>query len=72
MSTKPTHPDPNESAARVVAQTLAKHEQPLPADVEAAWAEWSAGIAKVDKRTMTLLKAAFEAGVEAARSKSYQ
>ena len=63
MPSKPAAPDPNESAARAVAETLAKHERPLPTDAEAAWAEWSAGIAKVDTRTMTLLRAAFEVGV---------
>ncbi len=59
--------DPNRAAARVVGQTIAKHEQPLPADVEAAWATWIAGIANVDARTTALLRAAFEVGVEAGR-----
>jgi hypothetical protein len=34
----------------------------LPADIETAWAKWSAGIQKVDERGMELLRAAFEAG----------
>lgn len=53
-------------AARAVKQTIAKHETALTADLEAAWAEWSAGVSKVDARTMTLLRAAFDAGAEAA------
>ena len=60
--------DVNQAAARAVRETIARHEQPLPADVEAAWGQWIAGIAKVDERGMTLLRAAFEAGVEAARA----
>jgi len=56
--------DSNEAAARIVAESIAKHEQPLPADVEAAWAEWSRGLQKVDARGMALLRAAFEAGVD--------
>ena len=56
-----TERDENEAAADAVRQTLKTHETPLPADVEAAW---SAGVRKVDKRTMSLLRAAFEVGVE--------
>jgi hypothetical protein len=59
--------DPNRAAARAVAQTIAKHEQPLPADVEQAWATWIAGIANVDARAKLLLRAAFEVGVEVGR-----
>lgn len=59
------NPDPNVNAARIVGEAMAGSE-PLPADVEAAWAEWSACIQNVDQRTMTLLRAAFEAGFEAA------
>ena len=62
-------PDPNEAAARVVRAVTAKHEQPLPADVEAAWSAWIAGVQKVDERTKALLRAAFEVGVEAGRRK---
>ena len=59
--------DVNQAAAAVVREVAARHEQPLPAGVEAAWAAWSAGVGKVDARTMALLRAAFEAGVEAGR-----
>ena len=61
-----TREDSNQTAARTVAQSTAKLDKPLPADVEAAWAAWSAGVGKVDARAMALLRAAFEAGVEAA------
>jgi thiamine kinase-like enzyme len=60
--------DANQSAALAVFQIIAKHEKPLPADLEAAWAQWSAGVGRVDTRTMTLMRAAFEAGAEAAQS----
>jgi hypothetical protein len=56
--------DENQSAARVVGKTIAKHSEKLPADLDAAWAAWSAGVGHVDARTMLLLKAAFEAGAE--------
>jgi hypothetical protein len=59
-----TERDPNKAAAKVVRQATEKHEKPLPADLEAAWAEWSKGIQKVDERAKTLLRAAFEAGWE--------
>lgn len=58
--------DPNEAAARVV-RKVADAESPMPPDLEAAWAEWSKGIKGVDERGRTLLRAAFEAGAEAAR-----
>ena len=54
-------PDPNVNAARIVAEST-RNDTALPADLEAAWAEWSAGVQKVDQRGMTLLRAAFEAG----------
>ena len=60
--------DASQAAVRVVASTTAKHEQPLPADLEAAWKQWSAGVGNVDARAMALLRAAFEAGAEAARA----
>lgn len=60
----PKSEDVNQSAARVVAESTSKHEKPLPADLEAAWAEWSRGVQKVDARGMALLRAAFEAGAE--------
>jgi hypothetical protein len=59
--------DENQAAARIVASTTAKSEKPLPSDLQAAWAEWSRGIGKVDARGMLLLRAAFEAGAEAAK-----
>ena len=59
------NPDPNVNAARIVAEST--HDSALPADLEAAWAEWSAAVGKVDKRGMTLLRAAFEAGWGAGR-----
>jgi len=59
--------DESQAAAHVVRQIITNHEQPLPADVEAAWKAWSAGIQRVDARTMALLRAAFEVGVEAAQ-----
>jgi hypothetical protein len=59
------NPDPNVNAARIVRESTAG-DKPLPADVEAAWVEWSAHLQNVDQRGMTLLKAAFEAGWEAA------
>jgi hypothetical protein len=61
--------DENETAGRIVRETAARHEQPLPAGVEAAWAAWSAGVGNVDARTMALLRAAFEAGAEAAKNR---
>ena len=66
MSSK--HPDANETAARIVGESAARNEERLPADVEAAWEAWSAGVGKVDARTLALLRAAFELGVEAGRA----
>lgn len=57
-------PDPNQAAARVVAESTAA-DQSTPADLEAAWAEWSRGVQNVDERGTTLLRAAFEAGFDA-------
>ena len=62
------NPDPNENAARIVAGTAAREAVDAPADLEAAWREWASHIQKVDDRGMTLLRAAFEAGVEFGRS----
>jgi|GEM_PF-1329837 len=64
MSEPETQSDPNQNAARIVGQAAGR-DRPLPADVEAAWAEWSKGIKGVDERGWTLLRAAFEAGLEA-------
>jgi len=55
-------PDPNQTAHQAVQQATAKAEEPLPADLEAAWKRWSAGVGKADARGMALLRAAFEAG----------
>ena len=61
-----TNNDPSTEAARV-AQNATNGNDSLPADVLAAWAEWCRGIKGVDERGWTLLRAAFEAGVEAGR-----
>ena len=60
----PINPTSTRTPSATLSQATAKHEQPLPADIEAAWAEWSRGIGKVDARGMALLRAAFEAGVD--------
>jgi hypothetical protein len=60
------NPDPNQNAARIVADATADQAGPV-ADLEAAWVAWSTHIQKVDERGMTLLRAAFEAGWEAGR-----
>lgn len=65
---KAKKPDVNQNAARVVSETAARSEGKLPADLEAAWERWSAGVGKVDARAMALLRAAFEAGAEAAKN----
>ena len=44
----------------------------LPPDLEAAWAEWIKGVQKVDERAKTLLRAAFEAGADAAARSASQ
>ena len=62
------NPDPSENAARIVAESAGAES--LPVDLEAAWEKWSAGIQNVDERGMTLLRAAFEAGYEAASMES--
>jgi len=67
---KPTRDhDPNRAVARIVAKTagIKTAKELMPADAEAAWRAWAASIQKCDERTMTLLHAAFEAGVEAGR-----
>lgn len=58
--------DPNAEAARVVRDTT--KADPLPHDLEAAWAEWSKSIKGVDERGWTLLRAAFEAGWQSGHS----
>jgi hypothetical protein len=62
-------PDPNEDAARVVKESTASADQ-LPAGLEAAWKDWSRRIQGCDERTMSLLRAAFEAGADAAKRRS--
>jgi len=84
------NPDPNQNAARIVAESAdigpqraapsstakiqaqakqaAAELEATGDDLEAAWAEWSRHIQKVDERGMTLLRAAFEAGWEAGRT----
>jgi len=37
---KQHNPDPNENAARIVAESTASTDE-LPADVESAWRQWS-------------------------------
>lgn len=61
--------DPNEAAADAV-HRLTDEGEPMPPDLEAAWAEWIKGIQGTDERVRTLLRAAFEAGVEAGQSSS--
>jgi hypothetical protein len=61
---KPKNRDFNQNTVRALSEATAKHEQPLPTDIEAAWEEWSRGIGKVDERGMALLRAAFEAGMD--------
>lgn len=58
--------DVNQTAARIVRESTGPAND-TPADVEKAWAEWSRQIKNVDERTMTLLKAAFEAGANACK-----
>jgi len=57
--------DVNEQAADIVRRSTASKDE-TPVGVEAAWEDWSRRIQRVDQRTMTLLRAAFDAGVEAA------
>jgi hypothetical protein len=64
-------PDVNQDAARIVAKSAGAPDQ-LPAGLEAAWADWSKRIHGCDERTMTLLRAAFEAGIEAQKRSASQ
>jgi hypothetical protein len=61
--------DEVQAAVRAGKELISRHEAALPADLEAAWEAWSKGVGKVDQRGMALLRAAFEAGAEAARHK---
>lgn len=68
MSPKPPRKrDDNQAAADTVRRTTSKKADELPPDVEAAWQDWAGRIHGCDERTMTLLRAAFEAGADAAR-----
>jgi hypothetical protein len=58
-------PDINQNAARIVSETAGEPYKPLSPELEAAWKAWSAGVGKVDARGLALLRAAFEAGVDA-------
>jgi hypothetical protein len=42
------NPDPNVTAARIVAESIAKQEPLAGADMEACWAEWSKQIQTVE------------------------
>jgi hypothetical protein len=59
--------DENQAANRAIYEAVLRYENPLPADLEAAWKEWSAGVGKIDNRGLALLRAAFEAGWGARR-----
>ena len=63
-STLVNDPDENVEAARVVRESTTRDDA-LPAGIEAAWEAWSAGIQGCDERTKILLRAAFEAGIDA-------
>lgn len=67
MKKRQSGEDESQAAVRVVGETAARHSESLPANLEAAWNQWSAGVGRVDDRAMALLRAAFEAGVEAGR-----
>lgn len=67
MRSKTQAMDESQVAARVVGQTIARHSDALPADLERAWKAWSAGVGDVDERGMALLRAAFEAGYAAGK-----
>ena len=61
------NPDPNVNAHRIV-QESTRDDSPTPTDLEGAWKKWSRSIQRVDERSWTLLRAAFEAGWEARRT----
>lgn len=56
--------DQNRAAFRLVKKATKESTTP-PKGLEDAWEAWSKRIQRVDERTMTLLRAAFEAGYEA-------
>jgi hypothetical protein len=43
------NPDPNVNAHRIVAEST-RDDSKLPADLEAAWAQWSAGVQRMHER----------------------
>jgi len=57
MKSKPPL-DESQAAARVVGETIKRHSEPLPADLEQACAPWP-GVQKADQPMMALLRAAF-------------
>ena len=57
--------DSNADAAGSAPKATDKGNE-LPAALEAAWEAWIKGIQGIDERAWTLLRAAFEAGAEAA------
>lgn len=61
--------DLNEIASRIVAKSTGAQPggKATPRALEAAWREWSKQIQNVDQRTLTLLRAAFEAGYDLGR-----
>lgn len=67
MKPKPPSKRDENAAARDLVRRSTEARNELPADLEAAWADWSKRIKGVDERTRTLLRAAFDAGAEAAR-----
>ncbi|MBL8859519.1 MAG: hypothetical protein JNL28_13505 [Planctomycetes bacterium] len=69
MKKHPVRRDANEDATEVVRRSTERDDE-LPADVEASWLDWSKRMHGVDERTQTLCRAAFEAGVAAARRAS--
>ncbi len=58
------YPDPK--VAGIVSEAPRTYAD-APTDLDAAWAEWSSHIQKVDECGMALIRAAFEAGCEASR-----
>ncbi len=58
-------PDEVQSAVKAMEAVTGRSQDALPADLEAAWEAWAAGVGHLDARAMLLLKAAFEAGWEA-------
>jgi hypothetical protein len=70
MKKKRAKEDEIQAAVRVGREIIKRHEQPLPDDVEAAWAEWSRNLPGADSRGVALLRAAFDTGVKVGRLES--